>query len=89
MTTLPESPATPDPLNSGAFPSASQTALLSDPVAALGASSSDYDKLSDEQVLSGQALIADSRRALDTRAAWMAAASGSHANRDGTGRAGT
>jgi len=74
MTTLPESPASPDQPVGGALPSASQPALLSDAVAALGASSSDYDKLSDEQVLAGQALIADSRRALDTRAAWMAAA---------------
>ena len=70
MTNLPESPDQPQ---GGAPASASVTVLVPDAVAALGASSADYDALSDEQVLAGQALIADSRRALETCAAWMAA----------------
>ncbi|MEC5151924.1 hypothetical protein [Cryobacterium sp. GrIS_2_6] len=73
MTNLPESPASPDEPHGGASSSTSLTALVPDTVAALGGSSADYDALIDEQVLAGQALIAGSRRALDTCAAWMAA----------------
>ncbi|WBM80612.1 HNH endonuclease [Cryobacterium breve] len=73
MTTLPESPASPDQPHGGASLSASAAVLVPDAVAALGRSSADYDALSDEQVLAGQVLIADSRRALETCAAWMAA----------------
>ncbi|MEC5149056.1 DUF222 domain-containing protein [Cryobacterium sp. GrIS_2_6] len=73
MTNLPESPVSLDQPPGGASPSASVTVLVPDAVAALGRSSADYDALSDGQVLAGQALIADSRRALETCAAWMAA----------------
>ncbi|MEA9999311.1 DUF222 domain-containing protein [Cryobacterium sp. RTS3] len=73
MTTLPESPASPDQPHGGASLSASAAVLVPDAVAALGRSSAGYDALSDEQVLAGQVLIADSRRALETCAAWMAA----------------
>ncbi|MCI4657411.1 HNH endonuclease signature motif containing protein [Cryobacterium zhongshanensis] len=73
MSNLPESPASPDQPHGGASLRASTPVLVPDAVAALGRSSADYDALSDEQVLAGHALIADSRRALETRAAWMAA----------------
>ncbi|TFB96588.1 MULTISPECIES: HNH endonuclease signature motif containing protein [unclassified Cryobacterium] len=73
MTNHSESPASPDRPHGGASPSTPVTVLVPDAVAALGRSSADYDALSDEQVLAGQALIADSRRALETCAAWMAA----------------
>jgi hypothetical protein len=73
MTNLPESLALPDQPLAGGFCGASGVVLVPDAVAALGASSRDYDALTDEQVLGGQALIAHSRRELETRAAWMAA----------------
>ncbi|MEB0285577.1 DUF222 domain-containing protein [Cryobacterium sp. 10S3] len=73
MTNHSESPASPDRPHGGAPPSTPVTVLVPDAVAALGRSSADYDALSDEQVLAWQALIADSRRALETCAAWMAA----------------
>jgi hypothetical protein len=43
-------------------------------VTGLGGSSAAVDTLSDEAVLEGHALIAEARRALDTQAAWFAAA---------------
>ena len=73
MSNLPESPASPDQPQGGASLRAAAPVLVPDAVAALGRSSADYDALSDEQVLAGHALIADSRRALETCAAWMAA----------------
>ncbi|WBM79025.1 DUF222 domain-containing protein [Cryobacterium breve] len=80
MTTLPESPASPDqphadrvfrePVQGGVL---AGLRSLADVVTGLGGSSAVVDALTDEAVLEGQVLIAGARRALDTQAAWSAA----------------
>lgn len=43
-----------------------------DAIARLGACSTDFDALTDEQLVAGERLVSDHRRALDTYAAWLA-----------------
>ncbi|MEB0000001.1 DUF222 domain-containing protein [Cryobacterium sp. RTS3] len=80
MTTLPESPASPDqPHADRVFRESVQGGVLAglrsmaDVVTGLGGSSAAVDTLTDEAVLEGQVLIAGARRALETQAAWFAA----------------
>ncbi|WBM80412.1 DUF222 domain-containing protein [Cryobacterium breve] len=81
MTTLPESPASPDqPYRDRVVRESAQGGgvlaglrSLADVIAGLGGSSTIVDALTDEAVLEGQVLIAGARRALDTQAAWFAA----------------
>ncbi|MDY7543555.1 MULTISPECIES: DUF222 domain-containing protein [unclassified Cryobacterium] len=81
MTNLPESPASPDQphgdpvlrnqVHGGVL---GRLRSMAGVVTGLGGSSAAVDTLSDEAVLEGHALIAEARRALDTQAAWFAAA---------------
>ncbi|WBM80097.1 DUF222 domain-containing protein [Cryobacterium breve] len=76
MINLPESPASPDRPHGDPVQSRVLGSLrsMADVVTGLGGSSAVVDTLSDEAVLEGHALIAGARRALDTQAAWFAAA---------------
>ncbi|MCI4658685.1 HNH endonuclease signature motif containing protein [Cryobacterium zhongshanensis] len=81
MTNLPESPASPDqPHGDRVLCGSVHDGVLGglrsivDVVTGLGGSSAAVDTLSDEAVLEGHALIAEARRALETQAAWFAAA---------------
>ncbi|TFB83770.1 HNH endonuclease [Cryobacterium algoricola] len=76
MTTLPVSPASPDQPHGDRVLGGVLDGFRSmvNVVTGLGGSSAAVDTLSDEAVLEGHALIAEARRALDTQAAWFAAA---------------